>query len=163
MRNPNLFPSVFSDHSTRTLFDRLNNEIARVFNDFDTTPHALQNDSVNESMLTAKMDYSETDDTVEVKVDIPGFKEEDIDVELNGRMLSISGKRETKTDDKKKDYRIIERESGSFTRRLNLDFDADPDKINAQVDAGILTLTIEKPEEKKSKKQKITVKPKSDS
>jgi len=160
MRHTNLFPSVFSDHSTRTLFDRLNNEIARVFSDFDTTPQALQSGSDNALMLTAKMDYSETDDAVEVKVDIPGFKEEDIDVELNGRVLSIGGKRETKVDDKKKDYRIIERESGSFLRRLNLDFDADPDKVNAHVDAGILTLIIEKPEEKKTKKQKITVKPK---
>jgi len=156
----NLFPTLIPEQSTRSLFSQLNNEMTRIFDEFETGNHSLEKRSGSESFLSAKMDCSETDELVEVKIEIPGVKEEDIDVELNGRLLTISGKREARSDEKQKDYRIIERESGSFVRRLNLDFDADPKKVNAQIEAGVLTVAIEKPEETKSKKQKIEIKPK---
>jgi len=160
MNNRNLFPSLFTEQTSHNLFNRLNNEMARFFDDFDSNSMSLSNGSKSESLFTAKMDCSETDDAVELKVEVPGVSEKDIDVELNGRQLTISGKRESSTEDKKKNYRFTERETGSFLRRLNLDFDADPGKVKATVDAGILTVSIEKPEESKARKQKITVNPK---
>ncbi len=155
----NLFPTLLSDQSTHNLFSRLNNEMTRILDDFESG-NAMDKRPGNLSFLTTKMDCSETDNIVEITVEIPGVKEEDINVELNGRLLSISGKREARKDEKQKEYQIIERESGSFIRRLDLDFDADPDKVSASVDAGVLTVTIEKPEHTKSKKQKISVKSK---
>jgi len=158
MNNRIAFPSLLPERSTQGLFDSLNKEMARVFNEFDRGgfPRLAGSDAEG-NFMTAKLDYSETDDAVEVSVEVPGFKEEDIDVELNGRVLSMSGKRETRSEEDKKDYHITERESGSFLRKINLDFDANPEKIDAHVDAGVLMVKVEKPEEKKVKKQKITV------
>jgi len=155
----NLFPTLLHDQSTHNLFSRLNNEMTRVLDDFESG-YPIDKRLKSASLLTTKMDCSETDDIVEVVLEVPGVKEEDINVELNGRLLSISGKRESRKEEKQKEYQIIERESGSFARRIDLDFDADPDKVSASVDAGVLTVTIEKPEHTKSRKQKITVKPK---
>lgn len=161
MNTGNLFPILNPNRSTRTLFDSLNREMAKVLSDFDTGSlpiHNLLEDQ--KDFLTANLDYSETEDAVEITVDVPGFKESEINIEVSGSTLVIGGKRETREEDKKKNYLVIERQSGSFQRRINLDFIADPEKISAQVDAGILTITVEKPEEKKVKTQKIDVKSK---
>lgn len=144
------------------LFDNINSEIARLFDEYDSEKFTQFENTSDGVFLPTKLDYSESDDSVEVIVEIPGVKEKDVDVELNGRILTISAKRETHSEDEKKNYRIVERRSGSFRRELALDFDPDPAKVKANTDAGVLTVTLEKPEESKSSKQKIKVESKTD-
>jgi len=162
MNNPSFFPTLIDSRTTRNLLDSLNSEISKVFAEFGNSTHSHASAGETGESLIAKMNFGESSDQVELTVEVPGVNDQDIDVELNGQILTISGKREIRNEEDKKDYHLIERESGSFLRRINLDFTPDPDNISANVEAGVLTVLIEKPEENKREKAKIAVRAKKD-
>ena len=92
-----------------------------------------------------------------VEVDLPGVKKEDINVEVKDNVLTISGERKFKKEEKDKGYIRTESFFGRFERRFTLPSDADAEKIEAKVEDGVLHLTIPKVEEKEGTK-KIEVK-----
>ena len=96
------------------------------------------------SAFSPTFEVKETADAFVVKADVPGVKEEDIDISLHNNVLSISGVRnpeERKEDDS---YFLYERQYGSFSRSFALPEAADGDKVEAKIDGGVLTLTIGK-------------------
>lgn len=105
------------------------------------------------------IDVAETDDSIEVTTDLPGISAKDLDIEIRNDYLTISGQtseeKKTKEDDGRK-YHRIERRSGSFSRSVRLPCDVNQDHIDAQLKDGVLTVTMQKVEEEKSRK--ITVK-----
>ena len=99
------------------------------------------------------LDLRETEDEYLVLVDLPGVKPEDVVVELNDQVLSISGSRgPVETGD----ARRIERSYGSFVRRLTLPQGVDADHIVAEYHDGQLELRVPKPAETKPKKIAIS-------
>ena len=96
-------------------------------------------------------DISETDDSFEVRVELPGVTKDDFQISVKDDILTIKGeKRQEKTDDSK-DYRRVERRYGSFERRFSLPPKVEADSITAEFKDGVLTLSIPKPEEVKPK------------
>lgn len=103
------------------------------------------------SRVSPRLDISETDQAVEVRMDLPGIKPEEIDVQLNANTLTISGeRRESRT------YHRVERRMGTFSRSISLPCPVKEDSIDARYKDGILTVSLPKMEECKS--QKFTVK-----
>jgi HSP20 family protein len=109
--------------------------------------------------LIANLDISETDDAIEVVVDVPGIEEKDIDVTLSDGALLIQGKRESEKEEKEKNYHRIERSYGEFQRRIGLPCDVEADKVDARLEKGILTVTLPKSEESKKADRKIKIEP----
>lgn len=105
--------------------------------------------------LVPALDVSETDKTIEVKMDLPGIKASDIDVQVNGNVLTVSGERKEEKEEKGKTYHRIERRYGSFSRSTTLPAAVIEDKVDAQYHDGVLTITMEKTEEAKSRKIKV--------
>lgn len=101
------------------------------------------------------VDVKETDQEVVFLMDLPGVKEEDIEVELNGDLLTLCGRREHVEEEKRKDYVRIERESGEFRRSFTLNFAAKPEKIVAEHQNGVLKVTV--PKEKAENTHRIKV------
>lgn len=101
------------------------------------------------------LDVSETDTTLEVKMDVPGVKPDDIDVQLSGNLLTISGKRAEEKEEKGKTFHRVERSYGSFSRSVTLPCDVKDDKVDAQIHDGILRVTLQKSEEAKTRKIKV--------
>jgi HSP20 family protein len=99
------------------------------------------------------LDVRETEDDYLVLVDLPGVKSEDVVVELNDQVLTISGSR---TPVETGEARRSERPSGSFVRRLTLPKGVDSGKIVADFKEGVLELRIPKPAESKPKKIAIS-------
>jgi HSP20 family protein len=95
------------------------------------------------------LDLRETEDEYLVLVDLPGVKSEDIVVELNDQVLTISGSR---VPVEIGEARRTERPSGSFVRRLTLPKGVDSDKIVADFREGVLELRVPKPAEVKPRK-----------
>ena len=96
-------------------------------------------------------DISETDDSFEVRAELPGVTKDDVHISVKDDLLTIKGeKRQEKTDDSK-DYRRVERRYGSFERRFSLPPKVEVDSIKAKFKDGVLTLSIPKPEEVKPK------------
>lgn len=104
-----------------------------------------------------KVDVAETDKAIEVKADIPGYKPEDIHVELHGDMLTISGstKEEETKEDEARTYHVVERRSGSFTRSMTLPCPVTDTAVEAKYVDGVLTVRLPKTEEAKTHKIEI--------
>ncbi|MCT7528428.1 Hsp20/alpha crystallin family protein [Aliarcobacter cryaerophilus] len=87
-----------------------------------------------------------------VDVDLPGVKKEDIKVDLNKGILTISGERKTKEEVKKEDYYKIETYFGKFSRSFTLPDNVDIENIEAKSDNGVLEIVIPKLKDDVSKK-----------
>lgn len=104
------------------------------------------------------VDIVEKDNAYEMTADLPGFDEKNIEVKLQNGSLSIKGECKSEKEEKKKDYHLTEREFGSFERRFTLPEGVDPDKIEASLKKGVLTVTLPKKPEAQKPAKKIEVK-----
>jgi len=102
--------------------------------------------------VSPTLDVSETDQAVEVRMDLPGIKPEDIEVRLNANMLTISGERREEKEEKNRTYHRVERRMGSFSRSVSLPCPIKEDSIDARYKDGILTVNLPKVEECKSRR-----------
>lgn len=106
--------------------------------------------------ITPSLDLAETDNALEVRMDIPGMEAKDLDIQVNANVLTVSGERKEEHEEKGKTYHRIERRVGTFSRSVTLPSPVKEDAVDAQYKNGILTVKLPKTEEAKSRK--ITVK-----
>ncbi len=127
----------------RDPFLDLHREVNRLFDDsFRSMRDSGGGSSGSGLMLSPKVDVCQTDEGWEITAELPGVDQEDIDLRLEGDMLTVSGeKRDERKDDKN---RLVERSYGSFTRSFQLPFTPDPDKVTADCDRGVLTIKLPK-------------------
>jgi HSP20 family protein len=102
------------------------------------------------------MDLVETDDHYVLRADLPGLSQEDVNIELESNVLTISGERKAEHERHEEGYYRIERAFGSFVRSLTLPEGIDPDAIQANFDRGVLEIRIPKPEQRKPRKVTIS-------
>jgi HSP20 family protein len=101
------------------------------------------------------MDLVEAEDHFVLKADLPGLSEDDVAIEVQDNVLTISGSREAEHERKEKGWYRLERSYGSFSRSLTLPDGVDADKVEANFDRGVLQITIPKPEERKPRRISI--------
>jgi HSP20 family protein len=97
-------------------------------------------------------DVKETKDAYLFRADLPGVKEQDLEISLTGTRLSISGHREQERHDQGDTFYASERSYGSFTRSFTLPEGVDGDNVAAELKSGVLTLTVPKKPEVQPKK-----------
>ncbi len=97
-------------------------------------------------------EVKETKDAYLVRADLPGVKEQDLDVSTTGHRLTVRGKREAERKDERDTYYLYERSYGSFARTLSLPEGADPGQVHAALADGVLTITVGKRAELQPKK-----------
>lgn len=137
----------------------LQRDINRVFDDFWN--RFERTTGFSNGFLAAgapSTDVSETDEAVEVSVELPGMDEEDIDVSLTDDFLTIRGEKKGEKEERKKGYYLSERHYGSFYRSIPLPPGVDGTKADAQFKKGVLTVTLPKTPEAQEKVRKIEVK-----
>ena len=107
--------------------------------------------------LSAAMDVAETDQAIEVKMDLPGVKADDVDIQIDNNTLTVRGQRteETEEKDDEKQYHRIERCSGSFSRSVVLPSSVNADESSAEFKDGVLNIVIPKTEDAKPRKISI--------
>lgn len=101
------------------------------------------------------LDMTESDHALEIRMDVPGVKAKDIDIQLNGNILTIRGQRDEEQEEKGKTYHRIERRTGSFSRVLTLPCAVSQDEVVADYRDGVLNVTLPKSEESKAHKIKV--------
>lgn len=106
-----------------------------------------------------KTDVKETEKDYILDVDLPGFKKEDVNLNLENGYLTISAKREHKVDNENRKENFVRRERsfGQFSRSFYVG-DVEQDEIEAHLENGILTIKLPKEEEKKAKSNRIEIK-----
>jgi HSP20 family protein len=90
------------------------------------------------------VDIAENDTAYVLKAVVPGFAPENIDVQVENDVLTVRGERKYENEEERGGYRRVERSSGSFARSFVLPKGTPVDAIVAQVEHGVLTLTIPK-------------------
>ncbi len=111
---------------------------------------------------TPAMDVYETDKKFVVKAELPGMKEDDIDVSVTGDTLIIKGEKQAESEINEDNYYSIERTYGSFSRSIVLPSTENPEKIEAKYEDGVLEVSLPKFAEVKPKKVKVSSKRKSE-
>ena len=101
------------------------------------------------------VDVSETSEAIEVEVDLPGVKRDEITVQLNENILTISGERSEEKEEKGRTFHRIERASGQFSRATALPCCVDEKQVDAEFYDGVLSITLPKAEEAKTRKINI--------
>ncbi len=130
-------------------------------NPFFNDVYSLLNDSfLNErhASTVPAVNISESENGFEVALAVPGLKKEDIKINLDKNVLSVSAEKKTETTDENKKYSKREYNFSSFSRSFTLPQSADSSKIEAAYVDGILTLNIAKKEEAKFQSREITLK-----
>jgi HSP20 family protein len=160
LRMRSLFPFSSGKNTPTTVgqpddpFSTLHRQIDRLFEDFGRWP-AFEGFRASSS---PRINVSETDSSLEIEAELPGLDEKDVEVILNEDVLTIKGEKKDEREEKKKDFHVMERSYGSFSRSIRLPYDFDPDAINASFAKGVLKITLPKPAEAKQKTVKIPIK-----
>jgi HSP20 family protein len=136
----------------------LQTEMNRLFNTFFDAPSSSGggNGGALRRWLPP-MDLVETDDHFVLRADLPGLSEDDVNIELEDSVLTVSGERKAEHEDKKEGFYRLERSFGQFRRSLTLPDGVDADGISAAFDKGVLEVRIPKPEERKPHRVAIQV------
>lgn len=90
------------------------------------------------------VDVSETDTEYRIKASLPDVKKEDMKLTLENGVLSISGKRESRKEEKNEKVHRTEIQTGTFFRSFSMPADADAEKVSAKYENGLLDVTIGK-------------------
>ena len=123
----------------RTRFDRM-------FDQFDG----------RERVWTPAIDVVRDDGNLVIHAELPGIKPEEVKIEVEDDILTVSGEHEERKDEKDKHYVRRERRYGSFSRSMALPAGVDADKIKAKTHDGVVEVTIPLPKEASKKKVTIT-------
>lgn len=109
---------------------------------------------------TGEMEMYEDEENVVIKLKAAGFEPEQIDISIEGKVLTITGKieMEKEEEDKKRKYYYKEMRNESFSRSISLPTSVKSEAIKAEMKSGILKVTLPKAEEAKPKKISISVK-----
>lgn len=106
-------------------------------------------------MLSVPMDMSETEDQLQLRLDLPGVDPKNIDVQVNGNMLTISGSRQEEEEKSGETFHRIERRSGRFFRSVSLPCPVQEDQVDANYRDGVLNISVPKREEAKSRRIEV--------
>ena len=110
---------------------------------------------------TPAIDVTRDNGNLVVKVDVPGIKPDEIQVQVDDDTLMLSGRHEESTEDKEKGYVRRERRYGAFSRSMPLPPGVDAKKIKARTKDGVLQVTIPLPKE--AAKEPVTITPTAES
>jgi len=133
----------------------LQQEMNRLFSTFFDTPTA--GNGVTARRWIPAMDLVETEDHYVLTADLPGLSQEDINLEFEGDVLTLSGERRSEHAERKEGFYRLERATGAFSRSLTLPEGIDADAVQATFDKGVLEVRIPKPEQRKPRKVSIQV------
>jgi HSP20 family protein len=103
------------------------------------------------------MDLVETQEAFVLRADLPGLSEENVNIEIEDNVLTVSGERNAEHESREEGFHRMERAFGSFSRSLTLPKGVDADAVKASFDRGVLEVTVPKPEQAKPRRISIAV------
>jgi len=136
----------------RSLFS-LNN-VDSIFDDFLNKNVSQPADT----QISPRINVEENDNDWLISAELPGVEKEDVKVNFQDNVLTITGEKKFENEDKSKNYHKVERSYGKFSRSLNINSAILTDKIDASYKDGILNITLPKAEEAKPKLIDVKVK-----
>jgi HSP20 family protein len=142
-----------AERSLQRVQDGFNSLVEQFFNDpWGTT----LSDRFDRGGWGPRLDITESEDDVCVRVEVPGVDPKDLNIDVTGNMLTVSGEKSQTQEDKGRNYRYSERRWGSFRRSVQLPSAVDADKVDASYKDGVLNITL--PKHPEARPRRIEVK-----
>ena len=133
----------------------LQNRLNSIFSDF-ALPEGEQESLAMGSFIPPVDIYEDVHQLV-LKLEVPGIKQEALDVNVENQTLTVKGERKFENEEKQENFHRIERRYGSFTRTFTLPQTVDTGAVKATYDAGVLTISLAKKEAAKPKQVKVEI------
>jgi HSP20 family protein len=111
---------------------------------------------VGAMMAPVRVDVEERDDELCITADLPGVQQSDVEVKVDGDTLTISGERKSSSEHKQQNFHLMERSYGRFERSMQLPFEPQPERAQAEFDNGVLTIHLPK-EESQQRSRRIEI------
>jgi HSP20 family protein len=131
------------------------NEMDNLFNHFFDVDVPFSDQMKNGGQWAPRIDVSEGDKEITVQVEIPGCDTKDVEVSIDGRILTIKGEKKHEKEEKEKNYVRVERTHGFFSRTLELPTEVDQKDVDATYKKGVLKIVLKKTATEDSKKIEI--------
>ena len=135
----------------------LRDAMDRLFDDAFTRPFSLQRNG-GATWSSLPIDMYQTNDDVIIKAVVPGFRPDQVQINVTGDVLTIRGEAKQEEENKDRAWHIREHRFGSFERSVALPVSVVSDKATAEFENGVLTITLPKAEEVKPKTINIKAK-----
>lgn len=103
------------------------------------------------------VDVYEDEHTLVLKLEVPGIKQEDLDVRVENQTLTVKGERRFEKNEKEENFHRIERRYGTFARTFTLPQTVDTNAPKATYEQGVLTISLPKKEAAKPKQVKVEI------
>jgi len=132
----------------------LQNRVNSLFQDYGRPG---QDELTTTSSFVPSVDVYEDEHKVTLKLEIPGIKQEDVDIRLENNTLTVRGERNFEKEEKEENFHRIERRYGSFARSFTLPNTLDTDSVNASYENGVLRIELAKRAEAKPKQIKVNI------
>jgi HSP20 family protein len=136
---------------------RLQREVNRLFEDNARAPARNGGGAEHAAVRSwaPAVDIFEDNNEIVVKADLPGVKQDDIDIEMTGETLTIKGERKFEDTQRKDNYVRVERSYGAFQRSFTIGIPVDQDKVRAAFNSGVLEVRLPKSEATRPKKIQV--------
>jgi HSP20 family protein len=133
----------------------LQNRLNSIFSDFARTEG--EQESLAMGNFVPPVDVYEDAQQLVLTLEVPGIKQEDLDVRVENQTLTVKGERKFEKDQKEENFHRIERRYGTFTRTFTLPQTVDTGAVRASYDAGVLSIALAKKEAAKPKQVKVEI------
>jgi HSP20 family protein len=137
--------------------DELQNRLNTMFGRAPVKKEGERQEALRVSEWAPVVDITEDSKEYLIKAEIPGISKDQVKVSVQNDVLSISGERKYEKEEKDKKYHRIERAYGSFSRSFTIPEDADPEKVSADFQNGLLHVHLPKTERAKPKSIEVKV------
>jgi HSP20 family protein len=131
----------------------LQNRMSRLFEE----QYGNREESLTAGAFVPPVDIYEDEHSVQLKLEVPGIDEKDLDVKVENNVLTITGERKFEKEEKEENFRRVERRYGSFIRTFTLPSTVSTEDIKADYEHGVLKVRLAKRAEAKPKSIKVNV------
>lgn len=151
-----------NDGGTDTAITKFHSEVDRLFERFFNEPFSGLGSRAEArqwgSGWSPSIDIRESEHALTVKAELPGVDPEDLDISVSGDVLTISGQKSEKSEERREGYYHSERRFGSFRRSIPLPVAVNQDEISAEYERGVLTVSLPKSEKAVAKRIPVSTK-----
>src|SRR5262252_3294481 len=133
--------------------NELQNRMSRLFED----QYGGLEEALTAGAFVPPVDIYEDEHSIQLKLEVPGIDQKDLDVKVENNVLTVHGERKFEKEEKEENFRRVERRYGSFTRSFTLPNTVDAENVTANYDKGLLKVNLAKKSEAKPKQIKVNV------
>ncbi len=116
-----------------------------------------ENEALSAASFAPPVDIYEDENKLVLKLEVPGINQNDLDIQVENRTLTVRGERKFEKEEKQENFHRVEHRYGTFARTFTLPSTVDPESITASYDAGVLRLELQKKAQAKPRQIKVNV------